>query len=97
MRTTATCLVLGLMIFTLTPAPPAKAGCKTLSYGYVGYTENGTRTFVKKQLDRKIAAWKDKHGARSARVGKTQVSCKIFLKIGFFTEHECHAKASVCR
>lgn len=97
MRTTAACLALSLMLLTLMPAAPVQAGCKTLSYGYVGYTENGTRNFVKKQLDRKIAAWKDKHNARSARVGKTQISCKIFLKIGFFTEHECHAKASVCR
>lgn len=79
------------------PTPSRAAACEALSYGYVGYTENGTRNFVKKQLELKVNAWKDKHNAPRARAGRTQVSCKIFLKIGFFTEHECHAKTKICR
>ena len=31
-----------------------------------------------------------------ARVGTTDINCKTFLKIGFFVEWECHAKAKVC-
>ena len=79
------------------PAPDAEAArCKTLSYGYVGYTKSGTERFVRRQLDRKISAWKKDRGKPDARVGATDVDCKTFLKIGFFVEWECHAKAKVC-
>lgn len=94
-------IIAGLLLLSaaviIEPTSSRAAACEALSYGYVGYTENGTRNFVKKQLERKINAWKDKHSAPRARVGGTQLSCKIFLKIGFFTEHECHAKAKICR
>ncbi len=96
MRVIAGLLLLSAIV-TIEPTQARAAACEALSYGYVGYTENGTRNFVKKQLERKINAWKDEHSAPRARVGRTQVSCKIFLKIGFFTEHECHAKAKICR
>lgn len=96
MRVIAGLLLLSTVVI-IQPTQSKAAACEALSYGYVGYTENGTRNFVKKQLDRKINAWKDEHRAPRARVGRTQVSCKIFLKIGFFTEHECHAKARICR
>lgn len=96
MRVIAGLLLLSAAVIT-EPTPSRAAACEALSYGYVGYTENGTRNFVKKQLERKVNAWKDKHSAPGARVGRTQVSCKIFLKIGFFTEHECHAKTKICR
>jgi hypothetical protein len=97
------CAVRGFFLLGMTAAlgllsnPVAAGPCETLSYGYVGYTEAGTRNFVNKQLGRKITAWKQENGARGARVGKTRISCKVFLKVGFFTEHECHASAKVCR
>ncbi len=97
MRVIACLLLLLSMVVVFEPTQTRAATCEALSYGYVGYTENGTRSFVKTQLERKINAWKDKHRAPRARVGRTQISCKIFLKIGFFTEHECHAKAKICR
>ncbi|MGI9385034.1 MAG: hypothetical protein ACR2PO_17925 [Methyloligellaceae bacterium] len=82
---------------TLAPTPAVQAAsCKTLSYGYVGYTRSGTEGFVRRQLAKKIASWKEDRSLPNARVGATDIACKKFLQVGFFVEWECNAKANVC-
>ena len=88
---------LALVGFAGGPAHVAEAAsCKTLSYGCVGYTRSGTENFVRRQLNKKISAWKAGNGRSNARVGATDIACKKFLQIGFFVEWECNAKAKVC-
>lgn len=97
MRIALSLAALALVAITSAPTSAAQAAsCRTLSYGYVGYTRSGTENFVRSQLANKIAVWKEDRGLPNAPVGATNVSCKKFLQIGFFVEWECAAKAKVC-
>jgi hypothetical protein len=77
-------------------APPARAGCQTLSFSVNDYGKEGPTRDALSLLDKYIADWTKEKGIKSYTVGKKDVSCELYLDLLVVDEHTCKAKARVC-
>ena len=74
----------------------AQAACQKLGYSVNDYGKEGPTNDAKQLLDKYIAEWTAEHGIKNYKVGKKEVTCKLFLDFGFFDEHTCTATATFC-
>jgi len=79
-----------------TLAGPALAECQKLGFSVNDYGKDGPIRDAKALLDTYIKDWAAKNGVAKYRTGKKDVSCELFLDVGFFDEHTCKATATVC-
>ena len=88
-------LIIAAMFATIV-AGPALAECKKLGFSVNDYGKDGPTNDAKKLLDGYIVQWARENGVAKYRTGKKDVSCELFIDVGFFDEHTCKATATVC-
>src|SRR5262245_27496848 len=74
----------------------AEARCTKLAFSVNDYGKNGPTKDAQGLLDKYIADWTKTKGITTYTVGKTDVSCELFLDFVVFNEHTCKATALVC-
>ena len=74
----------------------AHAACQRLAFSVNDYGKEGPANDAKKLLDKYIAEWTAKNGIENYRVGKKDVTCELYLDVGFFDEYTCKAAATFC-
>ncbi len=77
-------------------ATPALAKCTKLAFTVNDYGKDGPTKDAKALLDTYIAKWTAERGIKKYTTGKKDVTCELFLDVGFFDEHTCKAAATVC-
>lgn len=86
-----------LVLAAVCAAPVASAKtCTRLGFTVNDYGKEGPTRDAKALLDKYIASWAKEKGIKRYRTGKKDVTCKLFLDVGFFDEWTCKASATFC-
>jgi hypothetical protein len=85
-----------------TPAKPAVAtgpklkNCIRLGFSVNDYGKDGPTKDAIRLFEAFVPKWAEHNGIKTYKVGKQDVSCKLFLDFIVFDEHTCRAEADVC-
>ncbi len=82
--------------FAMISATVAEARCTRLAYSVNDYGKKGPADDAKRLLDTYAAKWAADRGIKQHTVGKKDVTCELYIDLGFFDEYTCKAEANVC-